>query len=357
MFTVQPADLNNPTIVARLTAPGHAALGTLGILGPHAFEIVRSLFSGRLSNSSTNNRPAYGMFGDTVRDDVVVDVRNTDLPLVEIHCHGGQAMVAQLLDAVQAKGAQVVTWQEFFARQGFSEIQVEAALALSQCRTERTAAILLDQWNGALDREWERLVGDVAGREERISRLLEWGNFGIHLHEPWKVAFFGRPNVGKSSLLNAIAGYNRAIVLDRPGTTRDVLTAEIALDGWAVTLVDGAGIREEAEMLEKQGIKQFERFLKTCDLRILVTDASAADPADQQLESTYHPDLIVANKSDLSDIPDDGRSAIRCSAKTMDGIDRLVSQIVQTLVPNVPPPGAAIPFTHRQIQLLQHWHC
>src|SRR5690606_26525433 len=117
-----------------------------------------------------------------------------------------------------------------------------------------------------------------------------------------QVVLFGRPNVGKSSLMNRLAGFERAIVLDVPGTTRDLVTTEIALDGWPIRLTDTAGLRDRADELELSGIERARSRIASADLRILVLDR-AAPPQDEELEllRTSTAPLVVANKVDQRD--------------------------------------------------------
>ena len=121
----------------------------------------------------------------------------------------------------------------------------------------------------------------------RLRELVGWTDFGCHLSEPWQVVILGRPNVGKSSLLNALAGFQRAIVFDEPGTTRDVVSTEIAIDGWPVRLLDTAGIRQGETELERAGIALAREQARSADLRLLVVDASQPLlPEDRALAAT-----------------------------------------------------------------------
>lgn len=342
------------TVVARLTPPGRAALATLALAGPDAEAIARRLFSGRWNPE----RPMYGCFGADVKDDLVVYVSRSggENATVEIHCHGGPAIAAALLDAIQNEGAKLVDWRAYLERLGVGEIAREAAEAMTRCRTERTAAILLDQYNGALEQAFEEIVAlEPADRRRRIEELLRWSRVGMHLTTPWRVALFGRPNVGKSSLLNALSGYERAIVCDMPGTTRDVLGATVALDGWPVELLDGAGLHETPEEIEREGIRRYTEELRTVDLRILVVDLSAgmANP-DASLIEMHQPDLIVGNKVDLVQAldRDAGGIDVYCSAATGEGVAELADRIVSKLAPQTPPAGTPVPFTLRQIEWL-----
>ena len=347
------------TVVARLTPPGSSALATLAIRGPRALAMCEAMFRGRKPralNSVASDRHLYGTFGAEVRDDVVLRVvRREPTAEVEVHCHGGPAMVDALVAALVERGAGRVDWREYLRRQGVSDVGIEAHEALAGCRTARAAAILLDQTTGALDAALAHI--ERTGDREAIERLLQWARFGSHLVHPWKILLFGRVNVGKSSLLNALAGYERAIVSPIPGATRDVLTASLAFDGWPVELIDGAGFRESADPLEAQGQAKLTEQLGQADLRILLLDTSQPiTETDRVLRLRHRPDLVIGAKSDLLGPWSEAQLArldASCSATTGAGLDELIETAMTRLVPHVPPAGVAVPFTPRQVQWLR----
>jgi tRNA modification GTPase len=255
----------------------------------------------------------------------------------------------------------VVAWQEMVA---IAEGLVEAELfeALSRTTTLRTAAILLEQSNGLLRSALESLESeaDLKSLDRQINALLRWAEFGVHLTRPWKVVLAGRPNVGKSSLINALLGYTRSIVFDQPGTTRDVVTGTTAVDGWPIELSDTAGLRENSEPLEAAGIERARGALADADLSIVLIDVStpAADD-DRKLLAAFPAAIVVAHKCDLPpwDGPDaweirDARGWPRVSSKTGEGVDALIRAISARLVPEVPPAATAVPVTARQVSVL-----
>ena len=236
-----------------------------------------------------------------------------------------------------------------------------ARIALADAPTERTATILWDQYTGALSRALRQIDELLLRRDRqaalaRIDELLRWSSLGSHLVRPWRVVFVGAPNVGKSSLTNALLGYQRAIVHDQPGTTRDVVAATCALEGWPVELADTAGQRASDEPLEAAGIRLAQDRSTAADLVVLVVDASNPRPAEDRLLSERWPRALrVLNKCDLltgSKLPDSGQSGLYASARTGAGVDALALEIARRLVPDVPPPGQAVPFVPQHVRQL-----
>jgi tRNA modification GTPase len=189
-----------------------------------------------------------------------------------------------------------------------------------------------------------------------LEELLRWADFGVHLAEPWNVVLTGRPNVGKSSLINALLGYQRAIVFDQPGTTRDVVTAETAFEGWPLLLADTAGLRETCEELEAAGIAMTRDRLEGADARLILVDLSQPPtPDDLQLIASWPGELVIGHKCDLGDqwqdqLPCD---AIRASSVTGEGLELIQQRLVRRIVPEVPVAGTAVPVSRRQVRLLK----
>lgn len=319
--------------------------------------LLDSLFraaNGKSISEQPLSRIAFGQWGTSNVEELVICRRATSC--LEIHCHGGDAAVRRILDDLAMAGCKIVDWQSQFE----SRFDAECGEALSQSSTWRTTKYLLEQTNGGFVVACQRLrtiePTDHAALSSQIDELLQWAGFGIHLWSPWHVVLTGRPNVGKSSLINLLLGYQRAIVFDEPGTTRDVVTGDTAFDGWPVILSDTAGIREMAGELESAGIALARRRLSIADLTIVVVDASGPlTSEDEQLLSEYPDSIVVANKSDLRNEPGDRlpEQALLVSCVNNDGIAELQRRIVARLIPRVPPSGTAIPFTERQIQLLR----
>jgi tRNA modification GTPase len=352
--------LAEATSLAWLTPPGTAAIATLALRGPRAWAVVRELFqpaSGR-PLAEVPPDPEAGRFwlgwlgepGRGEKDQVVLAVkRGEPSPWVEVHCHGGRQVARLLEELFTARGVQTCSWQELERRTGADPGQADALAALAQAPTVRTASILLDQYHGAFARavseiaeHWRHQDRDGAGR--LLEELARYIPVGRHLTAPWRVAILGAPNVGKSSLANRLAGYQRSVVSPVPGTTRDVVSSLLAVDGWPLELVDTAGWRAGAEALEQQGIDLARAAATGADLCLWVLDA-AAPPEWPEVEL---PGLhYVVNKIDLPPAWDleQAAGAVRVSALTGAGLPELVQALASWLVPDPPPAGAAVPFT------------
>ena len=228
----------------------------------------------------------------------------------------------------------------------------------------RTAEILLEQTQGALDLELTRLIEEIRGPRhlalEHLDRLIARGHVGVRLTTGWRVVIAGRPNVGKSRLLNALVGYQRAIVDPTPGTTRDLVTTLTAFDGWPVELVDTAGLRETDDATERSGIDRALQETETADLVLQLLDRS--EPLRNEDHALFRHSgrsLMVATKADLpaawepSDPALAGRPFRVVSAERGDGLDELIASVVTALVPIVPDPAAGVPFRRTYLDRLE----
>jgi tRNA modification GTPase len=325
------------TIIAILTPPGKAAIATLAVRGPQAWAMVREQFqahSGALPEQPSANSVRFGKLGG---DDVLVAIKESaPTPSIEIHCHGGIEVVRLIEELFTQRGAVRVPWQQFLGP--------NTALQdlLTQAPTTRTAAILLDQCQGAWDVCMQAIEHvDADTRAHRLARLHELIPLGHHLVHPWKIVIAGAPNVGKSSLMNALAGYTRSIVSPTPGTTRDIVTLHAAIDGWPVELTDTAGIREAEGDLEEQGIARARLAVKTADLCLWLLDGSN-EPIWPEVGHRW---IYVINKIDQEAGWDWARAkdALRISAQSGAGLAELCDAISKELAPNPPTPGEAVP--------------
>lgn len=340
--------------VTRLTPSGRGAVAVLRLQNA-ASEVLHPHFSAASGISLSNvpiGRIVYGHWG---QEDLVV-VR-TDALEWEIHCHGGQAAVQQICSDL---GVTVISAFADDAESGLLADHLQRRLAA--CRTRRTADIVLTQTT-VLPPYLQTIcqMDDEPMREQAILAFLQRSDFARHLRQPCRVAIVGQPNAGKSSLLNALVGYDRAIVYEQPGTTRDLVEAEVVIDGWSFQLVDTAGIRDTADHVELTGVTAAKDSLVTSDACLLVVDATAGwQPADDDILAEVCdslPLLPVWNKSDLSadsenTVPSASvlktvsataeNNPVLVSARTGDGLDAIRTWLA-ALVPPIPDATAPLP--------------
>ncbi len=350
------------TRVVLLTPPGRSAVASLLVDGPDATSVADSLFqpAGRRTLAAQPcGRIAFGRWPSSAVGEEVVVCRRTPQQ-VEIHCHGGRAAARAILATLTARGCQETAWTEWMWQTSDDPLVSDARIALAAALTERTALLLWQQHQGALRRAIDEItaqivVGDLISARSRINDLLGWSALGLHLTKPWRVVLTGRPNVGKSSLVNALVGYQRALVHATPGTTRDVVTAATAVEGWPIELADTAGIRGGGEALERQGIDRARQNALAADLVLLVADRSRPwSDEDAALAAAWPQALWVLNKCDLP--PSMGfanRNAIEVSALLATGIDALIAAIARRLVPTAPAPDEALPFLPAHVDVLK----
>ncbi len=337
------------TRVAVLTPPGAGAIATVAVSGPRAWEFARRLFRPAgtpLPDAPELHRFWFGRLGEGAGDEVILAATGPDA--VEVHCHGGRRVVRWVVEQFLALGCPET------ALSGGREPPVcqthrgltPPAQLLPFAPTLRTASVLLDQLHGAFDAAVRRALASPA--LDGLADLARFAPIGRHLIAPWKVVIAGPPNVGKSSLVNALAGYQRAVVSPVAGTTRDAVSVQLAFDGWPVELTDTAGLRE-AEGLEAEGIERAKQALAAADLVLGVLDGSAAEVEWPDADLPRERLLVVVNKSDVmrgwGAVGGDGWGLLLVSALTGAGIPELAAAIVRRLAPDPPPPGAAVPYT------------
>ena len=355
------------TAYSLLTPPGQGAIAVIGVRGTDAQQIVSDLFRPTVSRTNAEmplRRILFGRWKDSQGEELVV-CRLTD-NYVEINCHGGVAAPASICDDLKNAGCTAVSQTDWITEDSEGDlIKAEAWQALAEATTESCALILLDQWNGALAREVAAIVGRIAAGDsyvalQAIQKLISRSSFGQRLTRPWRIVLVGAPNVGKSSLINRIVGYERSIVHAEPGTTRDVVTSQAALHGWHVEFSDTAGQRNADDSLESAGIERGKAAMQQADLIVRVFDIRDCQGntlfgeqlADQATSPTDPPCITVVNKCDLIGDAEPPQGGIATSATTGEGIAKLNDAIISKLIPQPPQSGDAVPFTTRQVALL-----
>ena len=335
-----------PAIARVLTPPGRGAVATIRVEGD--LFAIDSYFRAANQNSIAEqplNRICYG----TWKSEDLVVVRISEL-VAEIHCHGGAVAVNRILSDLETSGVVTKSIVDLEAISFENEITQLLQLAT----TRRTAHALLKQ-RGLFPQAIERLE-NVPPSEAiaQIESMLEWAEFGSHLTLPWKVVLCGPPNVGKSSLINALVGYSRTVVYDQPGTTRDVVSVETAFEGWPIEFSDTAGLRETPDQIEAIGVQKAKDQIQQSDLVVIVCDATIGAMEQNELFHIPHPKTISAwNKSDLPSATPTPPDAISISALTPFGVEELARRIIKQLVPKVPTIDQAFPVSKRQIDFLR----
>lgn len=369
------------TIAARLTAEVPAAIATVAVRGPQAHQCVQErvrLASQRLQIGGvyygTWQFSQQSMAGSEPSKEPPVEqvvVCPTAADTVEVHCHGGPAVCQAILQDLAAAGCRLVSqwsWPSHYS----CPVAQAAEQDLLLTTTDRASAILLDQMQGALRQAIEELQatlrhGDVNTAHKDLQVLLHWADFGLHLSQPWTIVLAGPPNVGKSSLMNALVGTQQAIVHHEPGTTRDWIEAAGAIDGLPVLFTDTAGVRAGEDAIEQAGVERSQYRLRHSDLAIFVIDARQGWTSVHAhlLELAPARRLLVWNKIDLVEaahvprhiqterhnIPTHLPSVITSTVNDP-GTGGLLEAIAQALFPVFPEAQAAVPFRREHVQCL-----
>lgn len=347
------------TTVRVLTPAGRGAIAVVEVTGDRAAALIDACFES-VSGGSACEQPIdairYGVWRhDPTHAGEELVVARTANDRYEVQCHGGLAAPSAIVAALRqrgAVGAPLATPKSLSA---------DALALLTRAPTERVAALLLDQANGALERAVAQIVAaindeDITAAGAAIDELLRYRRLAERLAEPWRVVIAGPPNVGKSSLVNALVGYPRAIVFDQPGTTRDAVAATTAIGGWPVRLTDTAGIRDANDPIERAGVDLAKRVLREADIVLRVREA--VDHIDAQRDE-QHTELAenalvidIASKADLAQsadvLPD---NVIATSATQRIGIDRVLAAIEERIAPPLPA-GQATPFRGWHVERL-----
>jgi tRNA modification GTPase len=348
-----------PNHVVLLTPVGRGAVASLRVEGPRAGEWIGRHFIGAKAPLDIG-RIHVGRWGEATSEEVVVC--RLEPKKFEVHCHGGAAASQRIINDMTQEGCSVVSWRDWIDVEESHPIQAAARALLADARTDRTAAILLDQYGGALNRAIDGIVaaiesGDAATATARLDELLGRAALGLHLVEPWRVVLAGPPNVGKSSLINALVGYRRSIVHDTPGTTRDAVSVSAAFGGWPVELIDTAGLRTSDDPLELAGIERARQQIVAADAMLLVFDAAQAWTAElAAMAGQFHTAILVHNKADLlrnGTAVADRPPGVATSAIDGTGVETLIAKVVSRLIPAEPAAGAAVPFAESHIASLR----
>lgn len=361
------------TIAAIATAPGEGGVAILRISGEKAFAIA-----GRVCSQDIFSKESHKVFfarvidseRKLVDDALFLPMRGprsfTGEDVVEIHCHGGSLVSRRVLDVVIKAGARLAQPGEFsykaFINGKIDLSQAEAIQQLVSAKNELAVDAAQKQLEGKLSKEVQKLQHDLAdtaaileawvdfpeeglefasfeeitshleGVKKRIFHLIDTYHDGKIIDEGIALCLVGSPNVGKSSLMNALLNKERAIVSNIPGTTRDIVEDTLRLGNVNVRLIDTAGVRQAKEMIEQEGIRRTHTAMAEADLILFVLDAAEKKPIDKELLQKLDPKKTIAiwNKADLAPNPPETLlfPHIACvSAKTGEGVEELKKQI------------------------------
>lgn len=354
------------TIAAISTPIGTGGVGVIRISGAKSFEIIEEIFPQKLVTGKIH----HGWITDCnkkIDEVIILPFKNpnsyTGEDVVEIQCHGGINVVRNILDLVLKSGARLAERGEFtkraFLNHKLDLSQAEAVCDLIHAKTQNFAIHSVKNLSGVLSEnineikkdifevlsriiagidfpddvkepEYDYLQNEFQSAINKIDSILECAKSSNILRQGIKIAILGKPNVGKSSLFNALLSMNRAIVTDIAGTTRDVLAETLDFDGIPITLLDTAGIREssDVEKVEEIGIEFSKQYAQEADLILFLFDASTGLDKDDEIILELIKDknhIKIANKADLSAEAD--KSALNLSTLTKQGFDELKSKI------------------------------
>jgi len=335
------------TICALSTAAGRAGIAVVRVSGPEAFRLAREVFvpRGAPDAAAGDRRALFGRIrdprsGETLDDGLLTSFAGprsyTGEDVVEISLHGSPVLVEALLDALCARGARLAEPGEFtlraFLRGRIDLAQAEAVRDVIEAKTLLQAQVASRQRSGELSRRLEplksllvdvivqlesavefveedlplesrdRLAEKLRALDAEIDRWIATFRRGRLIREGFNLAIVGRPNVGKSSLFNALLAEERSIVTDVPGTTRDLVSESTSIEGIPVRLVDTAGVRDASDGVEKLGVDRSLRAMADADALLLVVDLSVPSASEDDLVRDRLGDLsflVVFNKADL----------------------------------------------------------
>lgn len=370
------------TIAAIATAPGEGGIGIIRLSGEKSLDITEDIFKSMSGKKIIEYKPRTLIYGHILDDGNIVDevlvaymkapYSYTKEEVIEINCHGGFISVKKILQLILSKGARLADRGEFTKRaflNGRIDLsQAEAIIDVIKAKTDLAHNVAQNQLEGSLSNKikdlrykvteilaqievsidfpdedvehitYETLYKKSLDLRDEIKKLYNSAESGKILREGLKTVIVGKPNVGKSSLLNAILGESRAIVTDIPGTTRDIIEEFININGIPLKIIDTAGIRETEDIVEKIGVEKSRESLSNADLVIIVLDASrklSEEDINILEDAKDKKAIVLINKTDLQQQLEENKikeyiaedSIIRISAIENKGLEDLQNKI------------------------------
>ncbi|HIU39972.1 MAG TPA: tRNA uridine-5-carboxymethylaminomethyl(34) synthesis GTPase MnmE [Candidatus Aphodocola excrementigallinarum] len=362
----------NDTIVAISTALGEGAISIIRVSGDDAIKIVNGIFKGKDLSKVDSHTINYGhiIYKDEIIDEVLVSVMRspktyTKEDVIEINTHGSIAVVNKIMEILLLSGCRLAEPGEFtkraFLNGRIDLTEAEGVMDLINSETELTRKMAVNELSGKVSKlitdlrekivalisnievnidypEYEdievvtidRIKKEVKEMKEELTKILKLSEDGKILKDGIKTVILGKPNVGKSSLLNALLEENKAIVTDVKGTTRDIVEGSIIVGGVKLNLIDTAGVRKSSDVVEKIGIEKSLSLIDEAELILLVLDSSEELTEEDKflLDKTKDKKrIVIMNKDDLENNNKYNEDVIRISAKTNQGIDLVKDKI------------------------------
>lgn len=365
------------TIVAISTSLGVGAISIIRVSGKDSIKIVNSIFKGKNLNKVDSHTINYGHIIDNneIIDEVLVSVMKapktfTMEDVVEINCHGGIATTNRVLELLLTNGCRLAEPGEFtkraFLNGRIDLLEAEAVMDIINAKTEKSRSTAINKLNGSVSKKInelknkelkilsnievnidypeyedievltnEKILPDLNNLKESIDKVIKDSYNGKIINEGINVAIIGKPNVGKSSILNLLLGEEKAIVTDIEGTTRDIVEGSVVLNGVILNILDTAGIRETDNLVEKIGVEKSKELIEKADLLLFVLNSNEEiNEYEKELiniikEKNY---IVVLNKTDLKQNIDisnyNFNNVVKISAKNND-IEELKNKIIE----------------------------
>ena len=363
------------TICAVSTSLGIGAISIIRLSGSEAFTIVNSIFSSDISNCDSHTiKYGHILDGDEIIDEVLLMIMRapktyTKEDLIEINCHGGYNTTNKILELLLKKGCRLAEPGEFtkraFLNGRINLLESEAVNELISAKTDSKRKLSLNQLGGNLTKKIENIREQILSLmanievnidypeytdnlvitenllkeklyliSNELDKLVEGTKFGKIVNNGINIAIIGKPNVGKSSILNHLLDEQKAIVTDVAGTTRDLVEGVISLNGIEVNLIDTAGIHDTEDTVEKIGVEKSVNLIDKVDLVLLVLDGSRElDEDDQKLLKKINNDnsVILINKNDKKSVINlnEYSNVIYGNTIKPDGLDNLKKKLIE----------------------------